>query len=180
MRVVIDLVRGFGLLCAGALFAVPRPAEAFDVSGGVSVGGMMAGAVPHFAVTPHLALSWRFESGFSLGVQDLCSILPPRSKLGIGVSNELAASIGYAGEKVSFGLGPSLGIYSMPACGSEYCGRIVGLSPGGHAEAAYYVAGIFGIMIHAEGGWIGGRSLVVPDGFAAMVVAGPVLRWRSE
>lgn len=58
-------------------------------------------------------------------------------------------------------------------------GRLAGLSPGGHAQASVYFAEPLGIALQANVDWIGGRSRVLSSGVAAMVVAGPVFRWRS-
>ncbi len=126
------------------LVAVPLPAEAFEVSGGVSLGGIVAGTVPRLAVSPHASLAWRMESGFLLAAHDLLSILPSINKDGAGVSNQTSVALGYAWEKGDFSVGPSLSIYSMPACGVTLCGRVAGLSPGGHGQATVYFAGSWG------------------------------------
>jgi hypothetical protein len=52
------------------LLVVPLPAGAYELSGGVSMGGILAGTVPHLAVSPHAGLSWRMESGFLFEVHD--------------------------------------------------------------------------------------------------------------
>lgn len=162
------------------LIAVPMTAEAFEVSGGVSLGGIVAGTVPRLAVSPHASLAWRMESGFLLAAHDLLSILPSINKDGAGVSNQTSVALGYAWEKGDFSVGPSLSIYSMPACGATLCGRVAGLSPGGHGQATVYFAGPWGVSLSANVGWVGGRSSVLPGGVAAMVVVGPVLRWSSK
>jgi hypothetical protein len=162
------------------LVVKPVQAHAFEVNVGVSVGGILAGVVPRLALSPHVGLSLPLESGFLLEVHELCSVLPIGGKLGIGVFNQTSAAIGYASKTSAFSIGPSLSIYAMPACGAELCGRVVGLSPGGHAQASLYFAGPVGVSIHADAAWVGGTSLVLPGGLAVMVVAGPVIRWRSE
>ena len=106
-------------------------------------------------------------------------VLPVGGKLGIGISNETSATLGYASKTSMFSIGPSFSVYAMPACGAELCGRVVGVSPGGHAQASTYFAGPFGVMFQANVAWMGGSSRVSAGGVAAMVVAGPVLRWRS-
>jgi hypothetical protein len=128
-----------------------------------------------------VGVSWRRESGFLFVVHDLFSILATINKAGLGVYNKTSVDIGYASEEVNFSAGPSLSIYSMPACGVTYlCGRVVGVAPGGHAQADVYVAGPLGVSVSANVDWIGGSSAVLPGGVAVMVVAGPVLRWRSR
>lgn len=171
---------GCAALIALLLMVVPMPAVAYELSGGVSMGGILAGAVPRLAVSPHAGLSWRMESGFLFAVHDLFSILPAINKDGAGVYNQTAAAIGYAWENGNLSVGPSLSIYSMPACGVDLCGRVAGLSPGGHAQANVYFAGPWGVSVSANLDWIGGKSLVLPGGVAAMVVAGPVFRWTSK
>jgi hypothetical protein len=163
------------------VLVVSIPAGAFELSGGVSLGGFQAGAVPRPAVTPHSGVSWRKESGFLFVVHDLFSILAPINKAGLGVYNKTAVDIGYAWKQVNVSAGPSLSIYSMPACGVTYlCGRVVGVAPGGHAQADVYLSGPVGVSVSANVDWIGGSSAVLPGGVAAMVVAGPVLRWSAK
>lgn len=116
---------------------------------------------------------------FVVGVDDLCSILPPSHDEGIGVYNKTSVSIGYASEKVHVSVGPSVSTYSIPACGLTLCGRIAGVALGGHAQTDVYIAGPLGISVSANVDWVGGRSLVLPGGWVVMVVAGPVIRWRS-
>jgi hypothetical protein len=168
--------------CAAALLMVlaPRPVGAFELSAGVSLGGIQAGTVPRFAVSPGAAIAWRTESGFMLSVDDLVNIVPPIQGSKAGVDNHTSIAFGYAWVNGSFGAGPSLSIYSLPACGAQLCGRVVGLSPGAHLQASLYFAGPLGVSVSAEIDWMGGRSLVLPGGVAAMVVAGPVFRLTSR
>ncbi len=169
--------RTMGVLGACVLAALPRSAEAVEVNGGVSAGGIMAGVVPRLAISPHVGLSWRTDGGFLFEVHTVASILPLR---GVGVFSETSAAIGYASERATFGAGPSLAAYSMTACSDVVCGRSAGLAPGGHTAATFYFAGPLGVAINAHAAWVGGNSLVLPGGVAVVVVAGPALRWRSE
>jgi hypothetical protein len=173
---------GLRILWAAPLILVlvmPTPAGVFEFSGGVGVGGFQAGGIlPRLAVTPHVDISWRRENGFLFAAHDLFSVLAPVNKAGLGVYNKASVTIGYAWEKADVSAGPSLSVYSMPACGVTFlCGRVVGVAPGGHAQADVYFAGPLGVSVSADVDWIGGRSLVLPAGVAVMVVAGPVLRW---
>jgi hypothetical protein len=167
---------------AGLLLVVivPTRASAFELSAGVSLGGIQAGTVPRFAVSPGAGIAWSTDSGFLLSVDDLVNILPPINRSRPGVDNHTSVALGYAWENGSIGAGPSLSIYSMPACGAKLCGRVVGLSPGAHLQASWYFTGPLGVSVSAEVDWLGGRSLVLPGGVAAMVVAGPVFRWSSK
>lgn len=163
------------------LLVMPISAWASDVTGGVSVGAFHAGAIPRLAVTPHAGLSWRRESGFLFVVNDQFSFLTPINKAGLGVYNKISTTIGYAWKDVNLSAGPSLSVYSMPACGATLlCGRVVGVAPGGHTQADVYFAGPVGVSVSANLDWIGGRSAVLPGGVAAMVVGGPVLRWSAK
>jgi hypothetical protein len=168
-------------ICIGLLTATATPAEAYELNGGLSLGGFLVGTVPRFAVSPHIGVSWRRESGLLFVVHDLCSILPATNMLGVGVYNQISAAIGYAAsDKLDFSIGPSISVYSTPACGVTLCGRVVGLAPGGHAQATMYVTGPWGVSMRANVDWVGGRSLVLHGGMAAMVTAGVVLRWGSN
>jgi hypothetical protein len=163
-----------------AVVVVPMPAGAFEQSGGVSLGAFQAGTVPRLAVSPHAGIAWPIKSDFLFAVHDLCSILPPIDNNGIGVYNKTSVAIGYASGTATFSAGPSLSIYSVTTCGLTLCGRVVGVAPGGHAQTDVYFAGPLGVSVSANVDWIGGSSLVLPGGLAVMVVAGPVLRWRTQ
>jgi len=165
---------------ASLVVLLAAPVEAFELRGGVSLGGLVVGTVPRFAVSPHGALAWRGESGMRIAVDDLCSLLPGTDKLGFGMYNQTSIAVGYAWRDVELRLGPSFSVYSVPACGATLCGRVVGLAPGGHAHAEVYFGGAVGVSMSANVDWVGGRSLVLPGGLAAMIVAGPVVRWRSR
>jgi hypothetical protein len=162
-----------------AIVAASRPVEAFELSGGVSLGGILAGTLPRFAVSPHAGISWRTESGFLFEARNLCSILLAPSKEGVGIYDQTSATIGYASEKGSFSAGPSLSIYAMPVCGAALCGRLAGISPGGRIQASIYFADPLGVALQANVDWMSGSSRVLSGSVAAMIVAGPILRWRS-
>lgn len=158
----------------------PVSANAFELSGGVSLGGFQAGTVPRLALSPHIGTSWHIKRDLVLTLHDLCSILPPIYDAEIGVFNKTSIAIGYASEKATFSVGPALSFYYIPACGLTLCGRVVGVAPGGHAQTDVYLSGPLGVSVNANVHWVGGRSLVLPGGLAVMVVAGPVLRWSTK
>jgi len=165
-----------------AVLLVPTQAWALDqLSGGVSLGGFQVGAVPRLALSPHVAVSWLMKSDFLVSLHDQCSFLPPTDAVGIGFYNQASISIGFSSRTAIFSAGPELAIYSMTTCGQTLCGRVVGVALGGHAQADVYVAGRpLGISVSANADWVGGSSLVIPGGVAVMVLAGPVLRWRTN
>lgn len=174
-------IRRLGLLCACVLALAPRSAAAVEISGGVSVGGMLVGISPRLAVSPNAGLSWDIGGSFQLGVHDLFHLLPATDKSGVGLNNQTAITLGYAWKTGDFSVGPSLSIYYYtPACGVVFCGRLFGLSPGGHAQVNAHVTESLGLSVSANVDWVGGISLVFPGAMAAMVVAGPVLRWSEE
>lgn len=90
------------LLCACVLVDAPAPAEAFELSGGVSVGGILIGTEPKLAVSPFAGVLWRTPSGFLLEAHNMFSIVPgPR----VGVYDRTAASFGYAWGTGNFSIG---------------------------------------------------------------------------
>jgi hypothetical protein len=121
-------------LLVAALLGIATPARAIEVGGGVDFGGVL-GPAQHFAVTPHLALSWSMSNGFLWGVHEMVAILPPVGGSGLGFYEQTAAVIGYTGETTNFSVGPSLSVLDMSTCGSAYCGRVLGVAPGAHAQA---------------------------------------------
>ena len=131
-------------------------------------------------MSPNAGIAWPTESGFLFAVHDAFNILPTISQSGLGVYNQTTISIGHASTNGSFSVGPSLSIYSIPACGVAFCTRVAGVAPGGNAQASLYFDGPLGVSLSASVDWVGGGSFVLPGGVVAMVVAGPVLRWNSE
>ncbi len=159
---------------------VPTSAQALEISGGVSVGGILIGPDPRIAVTPHLGVQWRSEGGFALSAENLLNLLPAANSLGIGLYNQTAVGIGYAWEKINLRIGPSLSLYSIPACTIGYCGRAVGLGLGGHVQGNLYVLGPLGVSVSANLDWVAGSSFVLAGGLIGMVMIGPVLRWDTK
>jgi hypothetical protein len=141
---------------------------------------MLVGTVPRLMVSPHAGISWRTEGGFLFALRGLIGILPPINGRGAGIDNQISVAIGYASEKINFSAGPSLSVYYMPVCDAALCGRVIGLSPGGHLQADMYFAGPLGVSASANVVWTGGTSLVLHGGVAATVIAGPILRWSSK
>lgn len=173
-----------GIPCGSFLVAcvvAPTLANALELSGGVNLGGVLAGTKPRFAVTPQAGITWSLENGVLFAAHEAFSILPAVDNHGVGVYSQTALVVGYAAEKISFSVGPSFSIYSMPACNKALlCGRVVGLAPGGHMQANVYFAGPLGVSIGASVSYIGGSSIVLSEGVAVMVTAGPVLRWTRR
>lgn len=81
------------LLCAGALVVVPAPAQALEVSGGVSVGGIQVGTESRLAVSPFVGWLWRRERDLRIEVHNMLSIVPGAR---VGVYDRTAVTLGYA------------------------------------------------------------------------------------
>lgn len=169
------------VLCAGALVLVSASAGALEGSFGVGAGGMLAGSKPLFAVSPHGDVAWRLGSSFLLDIHGMLSILPATNNHGVGVYTPLSVTLGYTWETGNISLGPLLSFYSLPACNIvRSCFRVTGIAPGAHAQVEAYVTGRLGVSVSANVDWVSGSSRILHDGVAAMVVAGPVLRWGTR
>lgn len=149
------------------------PAEAFELSGGVSLGGIQIGTDPRLAVSPFVGLLWRGESGFLFAAENMFSIVPGTK---VGVYDRTAATLGYAWKTGHISVGPSLSVYSMVVCGIVICDRVVGVAPGGHARTDWYFSEIVGASVSANLDWAGGSSRILPGGLVVMIAAGPVFR----
>lgn len=165
-------------LCAYPLDIRPREANALEIRGGVGVGALMLGVEPNLAVSPHVGVSWGGDVGVRLALHNQLSLMPTTTDLGMGYYNQTSCFIGFSTPSLDVAVGPSLSIYSTPVCNDTACGRVVGLGPGAGAEASIYMLGPLGIAVSVHIDWVGGASLLLPGGVAAMVAIGPVLRWR--
>ena len=111
------------LLGACGAVLVPLRADAFELSGGVSFGGIQIGADPMPALSPFAGLLWRTEAGFLFEAHNMFSIvLGPRE----GVYNRTATNIGYAWKAGKISVGPSLSVLSVPVCAKRICDRVEG------------------------------------------------------
>lgn len=177
-KVVRLLASVVAVSLVGSLVA-PTPSEAFDLDGGVNMGGVLVGTRPRFAVSPHVGVSWRTAGSFVLSVRDMLSILPATDSRGVGAYNHASIAVGYAWASSRLSIGPSLAVYSVPACGRDWCARLSGISPGVGAQVDYYFYRSLGISASGTVDWLTG-SAVLPAGVAVMVLVGPSLRWSSE
>lgn len=167
-------------LVACSLAVGSSVSHAYEVNGGVSLGVLLAGSVPHLAVSPHVGAALRTQGGLLFGVGNFLSILPATNDDGVGVYDQTTLFFGLGSENKSITLGPSVSLYSVPASGNGHHGRVSGVAPGAALEALVYFAGPFGVVVRANVDWLSGDSLVLHDVVAATLVAGPVFRWRSE
>jgi len=176
----MQVTRFFCLVGGCLLVLAPRPAQAFELSGGVGLGVLVAGTDPRVAVSPHAGIFWRTESGWMFAVENLLGIVPATNEDGVGVYDQTSLAVGYAWESSHFSLGPALSFYSLATCTGDSCGRVSGTAPGIHAQGSFYFAGPLGVGISANVDWLGGPSLLLHNVVAATLLAGPVLRWRSK
>ena len=158
---------------------VPKTAEAFDLSAGVDVGGVLVGTRPRLAIRPNIGIAWRTEACLLLALSDAADLLPATDAHGIGVYNHTSVRLGYGWPNGRFSVGPALAIYSTPACGQRWCGRLTGLSPGGVVQLDYFFSEWLGVSASATVDWLTGSD-VLPAGAAASVFVGPLVKWSSQ
>lgn len=180
MTATVRRLRWICVLNAALLVLVSAPAQAFDLTGGVSVGGMLGGGQPRLAISPHIGISWVSDGGFMFAVREMVSFVPASNKDGMGVYSRTSANLGYASQTMDLAGGPSISLYSMPSCRNLLCGRASGLAAGGHAQATLFFLGPVGVFVSANVDWIAGSSLVISEGVAATIAAGLVLRWTRK
>ena len=166
------------LCCTSALSLVPVPAEAMEVDLGASVGGMLAGSVPRFAVSPYGALSWPLGSNFVFVVHDMVSLLLAANNHGPGVYDHLSVAGGVAWADGKIVVGPSLSVFSMPACGPLWCARVGGFGAGASARADLFFWGPAGLSLSGNVDVPLQSNSVLPGGPAWMLLAGAVFRVR--
>lgn len=170
-------VRVLCVIGACGAVLVPLPADAFELSGGVSFGGIQIGAEPMLAVSPFVGLLWRTEAGFLFEAHNMFSIvLGPRE----GVYDRTAVNIGYAWKAGKVSVGPSLSILSLSVCASRICDRVEGLAPGGHAQVDWFFFGPLGVSVSGNLDWIVQGSRIVAEGPVGMITAGPVVRLEAR
>ena len=73
------------MVIASAFVVVPARVEAFEVSGGVSVGGIVAGTVPRLALSPHASIAWPLGGGFLFVVSGELGLIGGLKGLGGGL-----------------------------------------------------------------------------------------------
>jgi hypothetical protein len=162
---------------------MPARAGDWELSGGVSMGGIMVGVRPRLAVSPHATLAWQASGGgFLLAVNEMVSIVPATDPLGLGVYSQTSADIGFAWTNASLSLGPLVAAFSTPACRAEGgCKRVEGITPGIHVQANLYLAGPLGLSLWSSIDWATQGSSILPSGsVTGTVLVGPVLRWRTK
>lgn len=181
MRTRRGLETAWAVLVGVVILSPTVPAaDAYEIRGGLSLGGILVGTVPRFSVSPHGGIAWSSESGLLLELHNVCNLVPATGRLGFGVYDQASVAVGVASTKIDISLGPSFAFYSLPACGATLCGRVTGLAPGVQVATNLYVAPKLGISLNASLDWVGGNSLVLPGGWAARVVVGPVIRWSAR
>lgn len=166
-----------GLSCACVAGLASLRAQAVEINGGVSVGGLQVGTEPKLAVSPFVGVAWHSESGFSVSLHNMFSVVVGSR---VGVHNRTSATLGYAWGTGDFSVGPSLSFYSLLVCGPLVCRRVEGAAPGGHVQVDWYFLGPLGVSLSGNVAWYGGASSVLPGSVAVMVTAGPILRLEAK
>ena len=81
-------------VCVPAFVLCTSSAAAWELSAGVSVGGMLTGTIPRLSLSPHASISWRTDGGFLFAARDTPGILP-NARTGMGFYNQTAVVFGY-------------------------------------------------------------------------------------
>ncbi len=170
--------RFFCLACAGVISLASARGVAMEVDFGASVGGMMAGNVPRFAVSPHAGLSWPLASVFVFEVHDMVSLLLAANSHGPGIYDHLSALAGFAWKDGKIVLGPSLSAFDMPACGPIWCARVSGVGAGAQARADLFFWGPAGLSLSGTMDVPLQSVSVLPGGPTWLFLAGAVFRVR--
>ena len=165
------------VLCVCVPVLAALPANALELSGGVSLAGIQIGIRPHFAASPFVGVLWRSEGGFLFEAHHMLSIVPGPK---VGVHDRTAVNLGYAWKSGKLSLGPSLSVLSLPVCAKSICDRVEGVAPGGHVQIDWYLLGPLGVSVSGNADWLVGGSRVVSEGPVVMFTAGPVLRMEVQ
>jgi hypothetical protein len=166
-----------GVLCGCVPVLATLPADALELSGGVSLAGIQIGIRPSFAASPFVGVLWRSEGGFLFEAHHMLSIVPGPN---VGVYDRTAVGLGHAWNSAKLSLGPSISVLSMPVCAEVICDRVEGVLPGGHVQIDWYLLGPLGVSVSANVDWLVGGSRVVSEGPVVMLTAGPVLRLEVQ
>lgn len=166
-----------GLWCACVAGLASLRAQALEVNGGVSVGGLQVGTEPKLAVSPFVGVAWHSESGFSVSLHNMFSVVVASR---VGVHDRASAALGYAWNTGDFSVGPSMSFYSLLVCGALDCRRVEGAAPGAHVQVDWYFLGPLGASLSGNVAWYGGASSVLPGSVAVMATAGPILRLEAK
>lgn len=160
------------------LVARPPAAHALEVAGTTSLGGFVVGPTTWFAVSLGLVLRLGSTEGFNLAVQNSLTLFPGQGPFGF--VDQTTFGVGFSHESFDADLAPALSFYRFYSCGDTgYCGYVVGAAPGGRVRVSYFPREKWGVALAADVNWFGGRSTVLREGPAVVVVAGPVFRWQK-
>jgi hypothetical protein len=160
------------------LYLVPLRAEAMEVDFGASVGGMMAGGLPRFALSPYGAVSWPQGDHFVFVIHDMLSLLLTAGNHGPGGYDHLTVAGGVAWGDGKIIVGPSLSIFSMPACGPQWCARVGGFGAGANARADLFFWGPVGLSLSGNVDVPIQSNSVLPGGPVVTGLLGAVYRIR--
>lgn len=146
-----------------------------DLDLGASVGGVLAGSVPRFAASPYATLSWPLAGSFTLGVNEMASLLLAANNRGPGFYNHLSGFVAVGWKDGKILAGPSLTLFSMPACGPAWCGRLTGFGAGGTLRVDLFERPL-GVSLGCNVDVPIKSTDLLPAGPAVMFFAGGVFR----
>lgn len=173
-------------LLSVALLSASRFAHAADVTAsvGVNAGVMQILSTRRVAPTARATVDLVGVHGFTLGLRDELSVMPPLGEGDRKLSfyNRTTLTTGWAWESFTASVGAGLSQYTMSACSVARCAYVSGLAPTIDLSLAYYdhrlLAGALGVQASATAGWFWGGSSVLRDGVSGvMFTLGPVFRF---
>ena len=160
--------------CAGSLFSARAGATNVDL--GASAGGFLAGSVPRFSISPYITISMpAFGDSFSVGVNEMASLLLAAGNRGPGFYNHLTAFGALTWKDGKLVLGPTLALFAMPACGPTWCGNLRGFGAGGSVRIDLFEKPL-GASLGCNVDVPIKSTALLPSGPAVMFFAGGVFR----
>ena len=162
------------LACAGGLLAGDAAATSVDL--GASAGGFLAGSIPRFSVSPYLTLSVPVGGdNFSVGLNEMASLLIAAGKYGSGFYNNLTAFGAVTWKDGKLIAGPALAFFMMPACGPSWCSNLRGFGAGGSVRVDLFQKPL-GVSFGCNVDVPLKSTTLLPQGPALMFFAGGTMR----
>jgi hypothetical protein len=171
-------------LCAAALLAVPAEADpGLQFSASAGLGQFAAGAgSARFTIVPTASIVLLPGDRWLLRLDDAVTFLGATGG-GFGMANTTTLAFGARWEAINVSAGLSLSEYSLPLCGTRWCGQARGVAPGVDARLDAFLPslldGAVGLSATCGTLWIvDGDS--VWSGFSMRFALGPIFRFPSR
>jgi hypothetical protein len=179
--------RGIALLTVftSVLFAVPARADpGFQLSASLGLGLFAAGAgSARFAVVPTGSFLLLRGEHWLLRCDDAVTLLGATGSR-FGIANTTTLSFGARWEAVNVSAGLSLAEYSLPVCGTDWCGQARGVAPGVDGRLDVFhpglLRGALGLSATCGTLWIVGQASQLWSGFSTRCALGPIVRFPSQ